>query len=110
MDDPDPEACILPRFFLSSDFQFLTVSNNDTYRDAILRFCDDESNRCLVVPENLKIDNVIPSKLSKGKVLLFIKLRTCTLKMENIFSDVSIHFSQHLSSASDDFLTIQSLI
>jgi hypothetical protein len=58
-------------------------------RESILRFCDDESNRCLVVPENLKIDSVIPSKLSKGKVLLFVKLRTCALKMENIFSDVS---------------------
>jgi hypothetical protein len=43
-----------------------------------------------VVPENLKIDTVIPSKLAKGKILLFIKLRTCVLKMENIFSDVSI--------------------
>ena len=59
-------------------------------RESVLRFCDDESNRCLVVPENLKIDTVIPSKLSKGKVLLFIKLRTCVLKMENIFSDVSM--------------------
>jgi hypothetical protein len=60
------------------------------HRECVLRFCDDENNRCLVVPENLKIDTVIPSKLAKGKILLFIKLRTCVLKMENIFSDVSI--------------------
>lgn len=63
-------------------------------RESILRFCDDESNRCLVVPENLKIDSVIPSKLSKGKVLLFVKLRTCVLKMENILSDVSYYLQR----------------
>lgn len=62
------------------------------YREVVLRFCDDENNRCLVVPENLKIDTVIPSKQAKGKILLFIKLRTCVLKMENIFSDVRFTF------------------
>jgi hypothetical protein len=61
-------------------------------RDSILQFCDVESNRCLVVPESLKFDTVIPSKLSKGKVLMFIKLRTCVLKMDNIFTDVRLQF------------------
>lgn len=63
------------------------------YRDSILQFCDVESNRCLVVPENLKFDTVIPSKLTKGKVLMFIKLRTCVLKMDNIFTDVRLQLS-----------------
>jgi hypothetical protein len=61
-------------------------------RDSILQFCDVESNRCLVVPESLKFDTIIPSKLSKGKVLMFIKLRTCVLKMDNIFTDVRLQF------------------
>lgn len=57
-------------------------------REIVLHFCEDETSRCLVVPENLKIDSVIPSKLPKGKILLLIKLRSRVLKMENIFTDV----------------------
>jgi hypothetical protein len=52
-------------------------------------FVETEDARCLVVPESMKLDTVIPSKLSKGKVLLFIKLRPCSLKMETIQQDVS---------------------
>ena len=51
-------------------------------------FCDVEDARSLVVPESMKLDKTIPSKMSKGKVLLFIKLRSCVLTMENIQSDV----------------------
>lgn len=40
----------------------------------------------------MKLDKVIPSKASKGnaKILLFIKLRACTLSMSNIQSDMVI--------------------
>lgn len=55
------------------------------------RFCDDEFNRCLVVPESMKLDHIIPSKLAKGKVLLFVKLRPCVLTLENIQSSVSLY-------------------
>jgi hypothetical protein len=40
----------------------------------------------------MKLDKIIPSKLSKGKVLLFVKLRPCVLKMDNIQSDVCFFF------------------
>jgi len=55
----------------------------------MLRFCDDEHDRCLVVPESMKLDNVIPSKLGKSKLLVFIKLAPIALKMESIMTDVS---------------------
>lgn len=61
-------------------------------REAIQHFCELDENRCLVVPDSMKLDKVIPSKLSKGKVLLFVKLRPCTLKMDNIQSDVSYYY------------------
>jgi hypothetical protein len=54
-----------------------------------VRFCDDEHNRCLVVPDTMKLDTVIPSKLSKGKVLLFVKLSPCVLSRDNIQANVS---------------------
>lgn len=60
------------------------------FREMMLRFCDDEHDRCLVVPESMKLDNVIPSKLGKGKLLVFIKLAPVALKMETIMTDVSI--------------------
>ncbi len=37
----------------------------------------------------MKLEIAIPTKMGKGKVLLFIKLRSCVLKKENIQSDVS---------------------
>ena len=57
-------------------------------REAILHFCDDEHNRCLVVPDTMKLDTVVPSKLNKGKVLLFVKLGSCVLTKDNIQSSV----------------------
>jgi len=46
----------------------------DANREVIQHFIEDENTRCLVVPDTLKFDSAIPSKLNKGKVLLFIKL------------------------------------
>jgi len=40
----------------------------------------------------MKFDKVIPSKLAKGKVLLFVKLRPCILKAENMQKNVSVIF------------------
>lgn len=51
-------------------------------------FVESEDARCLVVPESMKLDTVIPSKLAKGKVLLFIKLRPCVLTMDTVQQDV----------------------
>ena len=48
------------------------------------KFCEDENNRMLVVPETMKMDNLLPSKLPKGKVLLFIKLNNEVLTEKNI--------------------------
>jgi len=53
--------------------------SNDEFNQAIFHFMDAENSRCLVVPESMKVDTIIPSKLSKGKVLLFVKLTPCTL-------------------------------
>ena len=55
-----------------------------------MQFCDDDSKRCLVVPENMKVDHVIPSKLSKGKVLLFVKLQSCTLTIDNMAKNITV--------------------
>jgi len=41
-----------------------------------------------VVPESMKMDKVIPSKLAKGKVLLFVKLRACMLKGDSMQKNV----------------------
>lgn len=57
----------------------------------MLQFLDNDHHRCLVVPETMKLEKVIPAKLStKGnaKVLLFIKLHPCTLTMSNIQTDI----------------------
>jgi dynein heavy chain len=48
------------------------------------KFCEDENNRMLVVPETMKMDTLLPSKLPKGKVLLFIKLNNEVLTEKNI--------------------------
>eukprot|EP01041_Mallomonas_annulata_P000386 gene386-700_t len=56
----------------------------DDVKESIVRFCEDEDARCLVIPETMKFDKVIPSKLGKGKVLLFVKLNKCTLRGDNM--------------------------
>jgi len=60
----------------------------DDVKEAVLRFVDDEDSRCLVVPETMRFDTLIPSKLSKGKVLLFVKLRACALKASTMSTNV----------------------
>ena len=49
---------------------------------------DDEHERCLVIPDSLKVDHIIPSKLAKGKVLVMIKLAAVTLTTENFLGNV----------------------
>jgi hypothetical protein len=77
--------------FSDSRFPYICAFAFDvsTHREVIVRFCDDDGTRCLAVPENLKLETAIPTKMGKGKVLLFIKLRSCVLKKENMQSDVS---------------------
>ena len=43
-----------------------------------------------MVSETLKFELALPSKFPKGKLLVFIKLKTCALTAENIRSNVSI--------------------
>src|SRR5690349_16872451 len=38
----------------------------------------------------MKLDSIIPSKITRGKVLLFIKLENCTLSMNNIHSSMAV--------------------
>lgn len=55
----------------------------------MIQFCEDEHHRCLVIPESLKLDSIIPSKLSpKLKILVMIKLQQVVLKADNIQSNV----------------------
>ncbi|CAM9131888.1 unnamed protein product, partial [Ectocarpus fasciculatus] len=61
---------------------------SDESKELFTQFCETEDTRCLVVPESLKLDTVIPSKLNKGKVLLFVKLRPCVLNVNTIASDI----------------------
>ena len=43
----------------------------DEVREALTLFCDDDHARCLVVPDTMRMDNVIPVKMSaKAKVLV----------------------------------------
>ncbi len=65
----------------------------DEIKEAMQQFCDDDQSRCMVVPENMKFDKVIPSKLGKGKVLVFIKLQNATLNSKNMNQNVIIIIS-----------------
>ena len=68
------------------DKLLLTESNKDSVRD----FCENENVRCLVCPgETITLEETIPSKIGKTKVLLFIRLSPSVLTMENIHTDVS---------------------
>ena len=71
-------------------------------REIISTFCNDENQGCLVFPETLKVDLTLPSKLPKGKVLLFTKLKPCVLTLENIRANVSVNYLSilHLCSYS----------
>lgn len=61
----------------------------DEKKEIILQFCDDETNRCLVVPESMSVDTNIPSKSGKGKCLVFVKLTNCKLTLEEMSTQVS---------------------
>ena len=65
------------------------VLNTEEVKEVILRFLDEDHCRCLVVPDSLKVDNVIPSKIGKGKVLLFVRLTDGPLSKDDIGSQVS---------------------
>ncbi|RYG70338.1 hypothetical protein EON64_00425, partial [archaeon] len=53
-------------------------------REALVQFCEDEYRRTLIVPESMKMDSVIPTKASKSKVLMFLKLEPVTLTKDNV--------------------------
>lgn len=74
----------------------------DEVREICMKFCDDDQTRCLVVPDTMKLDTIIPSKIGKGKVLLFIKLVGGSIKLEDMPSSVSI-FSPILPPPSTAF-------
>lgn len=55
-----------------------------------MKFADDDQQRSLSVPESMKIDTVIPSKISKGKVLLFLKLEQCVLNKDKMSTQLAV--------------------
>jgi len=61
----------------------------DEIKELCMRFCDEADFRCLVVPETMKLDTVIPSKIGKGKVLLLIKLVAGPVKLDDMAQNVS---------------------
>ena len=61
----------------------------DEIKELCMRFCDEADFRCLVVPESMKLDTVIPSKIGKGKVLLLIKLVAGPVKLDDMPQNVS---------------------
>jgi hypothetical protein len=65
------------------------VLGAEEVKEVIQRFLDDETCRCLVVPDSLKVDTVIPSKIGKGKVLLFVRLTDGPLNKDDVGSQVS---------------------
>ena len=66
------------------------VLNTEEVKEVIQRFLDEDECRCLVVPDSLKVDNVIPSKIGKGKVLLFVRLSDGPLSKDDVGSQVSV--------------------
>jgi dynein heavy chain len=64
--------------------------DSEESREAITQFLDDSNQRCLVVPESIKLEHTISSKFGKNKVLLFVKLQPCALTMSNIHSQVTV--------------------
>jgi dynein heavy chain len=63
---------------------------SDEIKEALVSFCEDDQKRCLIIPESMKLDFVIPSKLAKGKVLMFLKLEPCVLKADNIVVSLAV--------------------
>lgn len=54
-----------------------------------MQFCEDESRRCLIVPESMKLDFTIPTK-SRGKTLMFLKLEPCTIALDKVNSQLTV--------------------
>ena len=73
------------------DKLLLTEKNKDTVKD----FCESDHARCLVCPDTIELEETIPSKTGKSKVLLFIRLAPTVLTMENISTDVSIEINDN---------------
>ena len=67
------------------DKLLITEANKELVKD----FCEHELARCLCVPDTIILENVIPSKIGKSKVLLFIRLNPTVLTMENMSTNVS---------------------
>ena len=69
------------------DKLLLTEANKDMLKE----FCETEHTRCLASPgETIAFEPVIPSKIGKTKVLLFIRLAPTVITMENIATNMVI--------------------
>ena len=66
------------------DKLLLTEANKDIVKD----FCENDHARCIVCPDTIVLEETIPSKIGKTKVLLFIRLTPTVLTMENMGTDV----------------------
>jgi hypothetical protein len=67
------------------DKLLLTPENMEIVKD----FCENPELRCLAVPDTIKLDPIIPSKIGKAKVLLLIRLTPTVLTIANMATDVS---------------------
>jgi hypothetical protein len=67
------------------DKLLLTPDNFDIVKD----FCENPEARCLAIPDTVKLDPIIPSRIGKSKVLLLIRLTPTTLTVDNIATNVS---------------------
>ena len=60
-------------------------------KELIQRFLDDEDVRSLVIPDSLKVETTIPSKIPpKGKILLFVKLSGAKLENDAINNQIVV--------------------
>ena len=67
------------------------VTAVEDVKELIQRFLDDEDVRSLVIPDSLKVETTIPSKIPpKGKILLFVKLSGAKLENDAISNQIVV--------------------
>jgi dynein heavy chain len=83
-------ARVIASFPKLGDGKLVKAFAEEATKELIMRFLDEDDCRCLVVPESLKVDVTIPSKLGKGKILLFVKLGGDKLDSEKMSSQIVV--------------------
>jgi len=81
------------------DKLLLTTDNFEIVKE----FCENPEVRCLAVPDTVKLDPIIPSRIGKSKVLLLIRLSPTVLTVDNIATNVSLSSTDCLAMHSSGF-------